>query len=100
MRSSRVTSSGAASSEEEAVGPVGMAHADMAVGVEHLLVGEDAVGDDKIAQPVVELAHAALPAGFAGTQGEARDSAKALPRSIALKAERRRIAASPFIFAT
>src|SRR6516164_8468206 len=44
---------------EEALRVVGMAHADMAVGVDHVFIGENAVGDDKIAQQVFELAHGA-----------------------------------------
>ncbi len=37
-----------------------MTHADMTVGVNHILVGENAVGDDKVAQEIVEMAHFAL----------------------------------------
>ena len=42
---------------EEALRVVGMAHADMAVGVDYVFIGENAVGDDKIAHQVFELAH-------------------------------------------
>jgi hypothetical protein len=34
-----------------------MAHADMAISVDNVFIGEDAVGDDKIAQQVFDLAH-------------------------------------------
>ena len=34
-----------------------MANADVAVGVDHVLMGENAVGNHEIAQNVVELAH-------------------------------------------
>ena len=42
---------------EEALRIVGMAHADMAVGIDHVFVGENAIGDDEVAQQIVELAH-------------------------------------------
>src|SRR3974377_2200902 len=42
---------------EESLRVVGMAHADMAIGVDDVFIGENAIGDDKIAQQVFELAH-------------------------------------------
>ena len=47
--------------QEEAFRIVGVPHADVAVGVDHVLIGEDAVGDDEIAQKIVELAHVGCP---------------------------------------
>ena len=43
--------------EEEMFRVVGIADADMAVGVHHLLAREDAVGDDEILDDGVEVAH-------------------------------------------
>jgi hypothetical protein len=34
-----------------------MAHADMAVGIDHVFVGENAIGDHKVAQEIFELGH-------------------------------------------
>ena len=34
---------------------VGMAHADMAVGVDHVLLGEDAVGDHEVFDDGIEI---------------------------------------------
>jgi hypothetical protein len=42
---------------EETLRIVGMAHADMAVGIDHVFVGENAIGDDEVAQEIVKLAH-------------------------------------------
>ena len=39
---------------------IGMAHADMAIGVDHVFVGEDAIGNDEVAEDIVELAHGVL----------------------------------------
>jgi hypothetical protein len=36
---------------------VGMPHADMAIGIDHVFVGKNAVRDDDVAQQVFELAH-------------------------------------------
>ena len=47
--------------QEEALRIVGVAHTDMAVGVDHVFMGEDAVGDNEIAQEIVELAHVGGP---------------------------------------
>ena len=50
-RSSGSTSSGARRARQDvAVGIVGMAHADVPEGVEHALVGDDAVGDRELAE--------------------------------------------------
>ena len=43
--------------DEEVLGIVGMADADVAVGVDHVLLGEDAVGDDEVLDEGVEIAH-------------------------------------------
>ena len=43
--------------DQEMAGVVRMAHADMAVGVDHLLPGEDPVGDDEVLHQGVESAH-------------------------------------------
>ena len=42
---------------EEAFRIVGMPHADMAIGIDDVFVGENTVGDNKVAQEIVELAH-------------------------------------------
>ncbi len=42
---------------EETLRIVGMPHADMAVGVDHILVGQNAIGDHKVAQQIIKLAH-------------------------------------------
>jgi hypothetical protein len=34
-----------------------MAHADVAIGIDHIFVRENAVGDDEVAQDIVDLAH-------------------------------------------
>jgi hypothetical protein len=39
---------------------VGMTHADMAIGIDHVFVGEDAIGNDEVAENIVELAHGVL----------------------------------------
>src|SRR5262249_5803126 len=48
--------------DEEALGIVGMAHADVAVGIDHVLLGEDAVGDDEVLDEVVEIGHELISA--------------------------------------
>src|SRR5215469_5824535 len=47
--------------EEEAVGLGRMAHADMAIGIDHVLMGEDAVRHHQIVQDFVEIAHFGVP---------------------------------------
>ena len=41
--------------QEKVLGIAGMADADVAVGVHHILLGEDAVGDDEVLDDGVEL---------------------------------------------
>ena len=64
MMSSRLTNSGASERErKKSLGIVRMADADVAVGVHHLLVAQDAVGDDEIFENDVEIAHGWMTRG-------------------------------------
>jgi hypothetical protein len=50
-----------------------MPHADMAVGIDDILVGENTVGDDEIAEQIVKLAHGGLSilnGSIAGSSGQ------------------------------
>src|SRR5262249_9149154 len=49
--------------EEKVLRIVGIANADMAVGVHHLLAREDAIGDDEVLNDGVEIAHGWLTRG-------------------------------------
>src|SRR5262245_36955456 len=40
---------------------VGMANADVAVGINHVFLCKDTVGDDEVTKKIVELAHSYLP---------------------------------------
>ena len=43
--------------QQVALGMVGMAHTDVAIGIYHAFVGEDAVGDHELADVEVQVAH-------------------------------------------
>ena len=58
--SSAPTSSGETDGDQKAVRILRMPDADMAVGVDHVLLGEDAVGDHQILDQGVEVAHGHL----------------------------------------
>ncbi len=49
--------------EKEMLGIVGIADADMAVGVHHVLLRQDAVGDDEILDDGIEIAHGSVTPG-------------------------------------
>ena len=52
--------------QKETVRLFRMTHADVPVGVDDVLVGEDAVSDDEIVQQSVQISHY----GFSGTMGQ------------------------------
>ncbi len=51
--------------DQEPVRMVGMADADMAISIDDLLPGEDPVGDDKVLDQRIEIAHPAMLPQFA-----------------------------------
>ena len=55
--------------DEEALRIVGMADADVAVGVDHVLLGEDAVGDDEVLDDVSILVMMEIPGKSEDVEG-------------------------------
>jgi hypothetical protein len=47
--------------DEEVLGIVGIADADMALGIDHVLLGENAVGDDEVFDKRIEVGHKNFP---------------------------------------
>lgn len=50
--------------QEKMAGILGMPHTHVAIGIDHILMREDAIGNDEIVEQVVELANGSSPAGY------------------------------------